>query len=44
MLKRMLRSRLALTLAIGLLSAVIAAGALAQGGGKTSQRIGQRIA
>src|SRR5262245_64206901 len=36
MLKRMLRSRLALTLAIGLLSAVIAAGALAQGGGKTS--------
>ena len=38
---RMLRSRLALTLAIGALSGVIAAGALAQSAGKTSSYIGK---
>src|SRR5499425_2805018 len=41
MLKRMLRSRLALTLAIGALSGAIAAGALAQSGGKTTSYIGK---
>ena len=39
--KRTLRSRLTLTLAIGALSGVIAAGALAQSGGKTSSYIGK---
>src|SRR4029453_617403 len=39
--KRMLRSRLALTLAIGALSGAIAAGALAQSGGKTTSYIGK---
>ena len=39
--KRMLRSRLTLTLAIGALSGVIAAGALAQSAGKTSSYIGK---
>ena len=39
--KRTLRSRLALTLVIGALSGVVAAGALAQGGGKTSSYIGK---
>ena len=41
MLKRMLRSRLALTLAIGALSGAVAAGALAQSGGKTTSYIGK---
>src|SRR5258705_12685079 len=40
-LKRMLRSRLVLTLAIGALGGVIAAGALAQSGGKTTSYIGK---
>src|SRR5881397_1134081 len=39
--KRTLRSRLTLTLAVGALSGVVAAGALAQGGGKTSSYIGK---
>src|SRR5436309_7742881 len=37
----MLRSRLALTLALGALSGVIAAGALAQSAGKSSSYIGK---
>src|SRR5262245_3523099 len=41
MLKRIVRSRLALALAIGVLSGVIAVGALAQGGGKTTSYIGK---
>src|SRR5499426_4570088 len=41
MLKRMLRSRLALTLAIGALGGLITAGALAQSGGKTTSYIGK---